>query len=295
MATPQAGIFKEGSTHFTFLEFRLKPLSGVKTLKKAMSSIPPNEKVNEVISFGHVLWKKLDGSMPDHFKSFSTLEGRNGYKMPTTQNDIFIWIHSSSESDNFDRALQLTQALQETSKCLVNQTAFIYHDKRDFTGFVDGSANPKEDKRLDAALIPEGKAGAGGSIVFSQKWVHDLKKFAKVPVKEQEGIIGRTKEDSIELEGDAMPHNSHVSRTDLKLNGEALKIWRRSAPFIDGNDHGLFFLAFACHTLRIQLQLESMLGLTPDKVYDRILEFSKAISGSYWFAPSEEELQRLFQ
>ena len=161
-------------------------------------------------------------------------------------------------------------------------------------GFVDGTGNPKTDYlRYQAAIIPEGKTGEGGSIVFSQRWEHNLQKFDHVSIKEQEGIIGRTKVEDVELEGDAMPHNSHVSRTDLKVDGEAMKIWRRSAPYVHGNKSGLFFLCFACNTQRIQVQLESMLGLTEDKVHDRLMEFSTPITGSYWFAPSQESLSDL--
>ncbi len=58
---------------------------------------------------------------------------------------------------------------------------------------------------------------------------------------DQERAIGRTKPDSIELEGDAMPPDSHVSRTDLKRDGEAVKIYRRSCPVGTVRDAGLYF------------------------------------------------------
>lgn len=294
MATPQHGIFKDGSNHFTFLEFKLQKGIAKAEIISALKNISKTTKTAEVCSFGYSTWREISDVVPAHFKNFETLEGVNGYTMPSTQNDIFFWVHSADESDNFDRAKAITNALGKIGTCVINQTAFIYHDKRDFMGFVDGTGNPKtDDLRYQAAIIPEGETGEGGSIVFNQRWEHNLPKFEGVSVKEQEGIIGRTKVEDVELEGDAMPHNSHVSRTDLKVEGQAMKIWRRSAPFVDGNKHGLFFLCFARHTQRVQVQLESMLGLTEDKVTDRLMEFSTPVTGSYWFAPSIEELKSL--
>ena len=69
-----------------------------------------------------------------------------------------------------------------------------------------------------------------------------------------------------------------------------MKVFRRSAPYGEAREHGLFFVAFACEQLRIQIQLERMYGMIDDGVYDRIIEFSQALSGSYWFVPSADTL-----
>ena len=107
---------------------------------------------------------------------------------------------------------------------------FQYLDSRDLIGFIDGTANPKEDKAREAALIPDGQTGEGGSFVLSQQWVHNLPAFNTLSQSEQEQVVGRTKPDSIELEGEAMPPTSHVSRTDYKENGKAMKIVRGVRP-----------------------------------------------------------------
>ena len=123
-----------------------------------------------------------------------------------------------------------------------------------------------------------------------QRWVHDLDKFAALDVAAQEAVIGRTKADSIELEGDDMPPDSHVSRTDVKKDGVALKVYRRSAPYATLARHGLYFLAFACARERHQIQLERMYGVSGDGLHDRLIEFSRADTGSYLFAPGERAL-----
>jgi putative iron-dependent peroxidase len=179
---------------------------------------------------------------------------------------------------------------------LADQTlGFDYHDSRDLIGFEDGTANPKGDAKFEAAQIPGGEPGAGGSYVFTQKWVHDLDAFNALVVEAQEQVVGRTKLDSIELEGDAMPPTSHVSRTDLKIDGVAQKIFRRSMPYGDMLRHGLYFFAFACSLRRIQVQLESMYDVAGSGVYDHLLDYSQAVSGCYWFVPARADLEKLIR
>ena len=92
----------------------------------------------------------------------------------------------------------------------------------------------------------------------------------------------------------AMPPDSHVSRTDLKRDGVGVKIYRRSAPFARVCVHGLYFQAFAGELDRFDLMLASMFGTTGDGVHDRLIEFSKPTSGSYFFAPSQSDINEVF-
>jgi putative iron-dependent peroxidase len=97
----------------------------------------------------------------------------------------------------------------------------------------------------------------------------------------------------LELQGEAMPPDSHVSRTDLKLDGQPAKIYRRSAPFgREGGDCGLYFLAFSCDPARYELMLSHMFGTAGDGLRDRLTDFSRPTSGSYFFAPSVADLAR---
>ncbi|MGB1091876.1 MAG: Dyp-type peroxidase [Oceanobacter sp.] len=299
MATPQIGIFTQGSTQYYYLEYQIdwsKPLADIRAALKA--AVQQNLPTNLVVAFGQQAWSQLVAeqpdsiSMPEGLCDFAPIESRDGYVLPSTQSDLFFWIHSGRTDDNFDRVQSIATAMEGFAELVLDLPGFCYHDSRDLSGFVDGSANPKTDStRLEAALIPEGKPGAGGAFVLGQKWIHNLKAFHQMPVKEQEGVIGRTKPDSIELEGDDMPENSHVSRTDAKVDGVAMKMWRRSAPFASASEKGLFFLAFACELRRYEVLLERMYGLAEDGVRDRLIEFSTPVRSSYWFAPSLEDLE----
>ena len=70
----------------------------------------------------------------------------------------------------------------------------------------------------------------------------------------------------------------------------ALKIYRRSAPFGSAGRHGLYFLAFAYDLHRFDVQLRRMFGVSGDGEHDRLIEFSRPESSSYWIAPSLEDM-----
>ena len=254
MTRPQPGIFAEGSMAHYALEYM-------------------------VGGDGAALAAALRG--------FDKLGSAPGPTAPATQRDLLVWLHGDTISDVYEAALAASRAMAPVGTPDLDLRGFTYHDSRDLIGFVDGTANPKGAARMEAALILDGN---GGAFAMSQQWVHDLDSFNALPVAEQEGVVGRTKPDSIELEGDAMPADSHVSRTDVKIDGVAQKIWRRSFPYGDTSTKGLYFLSFTCDLARFDVQLQRMYGVSGDGLKDRITEFSVAITGSYWYAPSEDDL-----
>lgn len=295
--TPQAGIFHEDELYMHFLEYNIKT-EDIKQLKIAVESaikddLPDN--LTLVVSFGKQAWKKIQPNWtPETLKDFTAINGKQGHVAPSTQADIFFWLQGMNMCDVFDEAMHVHHCMKQVANLVLEQQGFDYHHKKDLIGFEDGTANPKTDElKVAAAIIPKGKPGEGGSLVLSEKWVHDMEKWNGVPMHCQEAIVGRTKIENEELEGDAMPEDSHVSRTDLKVDGVAMKIYRRSSPYGTVQQHGLMFLAFACELKRFSSQLESMYGLTEDGMIDQLLNYSKAVSGSYFFAPAVEDLQEV--
>ena len=276
MTAHQGGIFSEGVDHHVFLEFALDDPKG---------SLPTSDLVrapiaggDQVVAFGPAL---ADAALP----RFDTINGPGGFHAPGTQQDIFIWLHGQQRDELFARALDWRAALRPAAEIRFENHGFKFRDSRDLTGFVDGTANPKGGERYQAALTDD-----GGSFVLAQRWVHDLAAFGTLPVADQERVFGRTKPDSVELVGAAMPADSHVSRTDLP--GAA--VWRRSAPVGGARDPGLFFLAFSADVARFRLLLESMFGLTGDGLQDRMLRFTRPTSGSYYYAPPAAALLAAF-
>lgn len=298
MSTPQPGIFVEGSRSHFFLEYQLSdgvtPEKLQQQLGEAIVALSQCDGggINIVWAFSADCWRLLGRAQPSGLKSFQPV-GEGDKVAPATQRSIFVWIHGDNHSDNFDTALRVTGLLEGIARLELEVNGFVYKDSRDLTGFIDGTENPKEQGRQKVALIPEGQTGAGGSFVLSQQWQHQLKPFHALPENEQEKVIGRTKADSIELDDDAMPENSHVSRSDVKIDGVAQKLYRRSVPYGGVRDHGLYFLAFSCEIERYDRILASMFGESGDGVRDRITDFSTPLSGNYWFSPSRDELYSL--
>jgi len=253
----QKGIFIEGTSSCVFIEANLSNNCNQKELKKITEFVKKScsENVHVVISFGKKAWQLMQPNWtPPLLQDFTALKGKKGYRMPSTQADILIWAHSSSKSHIYD----FTETAKEVTTGILDlaivQEGFEYHDSRDLIGFVDGIGNPKDEKKIAAAIVPPGNIGNGGSYVFTQQWNHNLKSFLKNTIATQEKIIGRTKKDSVELEGDAMPKDSHISKTDLKVDGEGMKIYRRSFPFANKETKGLFFQTFTCDPRRVDIQ-----------------------------------------
>ena len=292
---PQKGIFIEGTLSCLFQEFSIQSEANIDQLKWSLLKAYEmnSDQLNVVIAFGRSGLLKLNVDVPAGLRDFETIRGVKTLQMPSTQSEILVWAHSYSKSEIFDFSVQSKALFQSHMRLEIKQEGFRYHDSRDIFGFVDGSANPKGDARQKEILITQGQSHENGCFVITQKWAHDLKSFHSNKLELQEQIIGRTKSDSIELEGDAMPHNSHVSRVDVKVNGEAMKIFRRSFPYANTEDYGLYFLGFAKSIDRFDIQLKRMVGKTKDKIYDRMLEFTTPQTGSYFFAPSDAELVKI--
>ncbi|WP_374962474.1 Dyp-type peroxidase [Spongiibacter tropicus] len=295
MSLPQPGIFVEGSRRHMFMEYQFNADADSAlaraALGRAMGALQAldGRQLNVVWAFGKESWERLGGRSPAGFKAFSPV-GSGAVMAPATQHGLLLWLHGDDEGALFDAAITVDTLLKEIAEVALEIRGFMYHDARDLSGFIDGTENPDGEERKQVALIPEGEIGAGGSFVLSQKWIHRLESFRTLSQSEQEGVIGRTKPDSVELDDDVMPENSHVSRSDVKINGQSQKLFRRSVPFGGVREHGLYFLSFSAELSRYEHILASMFGKAEDGIVDRLTDFSTPVSGSFWFAPSATEL-----
>jgi putative iron-dependent peroxidase len=156
-------------------------------------------------------------------------------------------------------------------------------------GFVDGTENPVDGDAQRAAIIGEEDASfAGGSYVVVQKYLHDLKRWNEVPVEQQENIIGRHKLSDIEQDDAAKAPYAHNVLTSIEDNGEQLQIVRDNMPFgeFGKGEFGTYFIGYARSPHRIEQMLENMFIGSPPGNYDRLLDFSRAVTGVLFFVPS---------
>jgi len=307
----QPGLFDESSRHGRLLEYSLTTSCGAGTLKMALKGlIEYADSIDGLylnLAFGSSCWGFLNPTWcPEELVPFTTLT-IDQLTMPASQADVFIWLHSIDAELIPQAVLNVYRVMKPVAILQLDIEGIKNKQSRDLIGFVDGTANAKDDKRLPVALIPEGKAGAGGSYVISQRWQHDLEKFNHLTISEQEKVVGRTKEEDVELEGDEMPEDSHVSRTDIKVEGIGMKIYRRSYPYMSSQltatshgrnkkpDNGLYFLAFACDMQRFTVQLDRMMGSSEDGISDKLMQFSQVKNSSYWFMPCASDLNSLLK
>jgi putative iron-dependent peroxidase len=174
---------------------------------------------------------------------------------------------------------------------------FRYFDDRDLLGFVDGTENPTGQAGAAAAITGAEDPGfAGGSYLIVQKYVHDMGAWNGLTVEEQERVIGRTKLDDIELPDDVKPSNSHVAvNTITEPDGTERKIVRANMPFgsVGAGEFGTYYAAYSATPSVTERMLERMFIGDPPGNYDRILDFSTAVTGNLFFAPSADFLDDL--
>src|SRR5262249_4410202 len=171
---------------------------------------------------------------------------------------------------------------------------FKYFDDRDLIGFVDGTENPTGQAAIDAALIgQEDAAFAGGSYVIVQKYLHDLAGWNALSTEAQEHIVGRTKLSDIELDDSVKPTSAHSLLTTITGNGQGHKIVRGKMPFgrVGSAEFGTYVIGY-CRTPRVTEQMiENMFIGRPPGNYDRLLDFSRAVTGTLFFVPSQTFLE----
>ena len=206
MTLPQFGIFAQGTIAHEFLEFDIRPdveLSSVANALKALRApAVAAGGVNLVLGFGADLWRTLaPDDTPADLAPFQPVGQVGGHHAPASQHDLWLWISGSSRDVVFEHTRAAALGIADVAVLATDQPAFVHRDSRDLTGFIDGTANPTLMEAPQAALLPDGQRGAGGSHVLAIRWIHDLVAFHALPVEEQERVIGRTKPDSIEFEG----------------------------------------------------------------------------------------------
>ncbi len=249
------------------------------------------------VSFGPEFWDRLSpGRHPARMRP-STPISAGALDAPATGGDLLIHLISDRHDLNFEVAGRLRSELQPMVELMDEVHGFRYLDGRDLTGFIDGTENPHDpaERRAAALIGNEDPVFAGGSYVFTQRYVHNLAKWAGLGTRDQELAVGRTKPDSEELPADVKPPTAHISRVVIEEHGEELQIVRHSFPYGNLAEAGLFFIAYTRDLAIPDKMLRRMMGVAGDGLHDRLMDFTRAVSGANFFAPSLEMLGALAQ
>jgi putative iron-dependent peroxidase len=248
-----------------------------------------------VMAFGSDAWDRFFGvPKPKELHPFREIHGQ--HHAVATPGDILFHIRSTRMDMCFELATQIMSRLRGAIATVDEVHGFTYFDDRDLIGFVDGTENPVDQAAVDAAIIGEEDAAfAGGSYVIVQKYLHDLKKWNSLPIEEQERIIGRTKLSDIELDDAVKPTSAHNALTTIMEDGKQLEIVRDNMSFgdIGKGEFGTYFIGYARSPRRIEQMLVNMFVGRPPGNYDRLLDFSRAVTGTLFFVPSATFLENV--
>ena len=241
-----------------------------------------------ITGFGSAAWDRLFGSpRPKELHPFKEIQGV--HHAVSTPGDVLLHIRATRMDLCFELATQITARLGAAITIVDEVHGFKYFDARDLLGFVDGTENPTGAAAVSATVIgDEDSAFAGGSYVIVQKYLHDMAGWNALPAEMQERIIGRTKQTNIELDDEVKPSWAHNALTVIEENGEELDIVRCNMPFGDlgKGEFGTYFIGYAKSPRRIEQMLENMFIGRPVGNYDRLLDFSRTVTGSLFFVPS---------
>jgi porphyrinogen peroxidase len=241
-----------------------------------------------ILGIGSDAWDRLFSQpRPAELHPFREIRA-SGRHAVATPGDLLFHIRAQHFDLCFELGTQIVARLGDAIATVDEVHGFRYFDARDLLGFVDGTENPTGQAAMDATHIgAEDAAFAGGSYVIVQKYLHDLAAWNGLPTEQQERIIGRTKLSDVELDDASKPSSAHNALTTIVKDGKEIKILRDNMPFgRAGGECGTYFIGYSRSPATIEQMLENMFIGKPPGNYDRLLDFSRAVTGNLFFVPS---------
>jgi putative iron-dependent peroxidase len=247
-----------------------------------------------VLGFGSEAWDRLFGApRPAELHPFREIHAEARHAV-STPGDLLFHIRAKRIDLCFELATQIMARIGDAVAPADEAHGFRYFDDRDLLGFVDGTENPRGAAVAEAVFIGEEDAAfAGGSYVIVQKYLHDLNGWNALSAEAQEKIIGRKKLSDIELDDPVKPTSAHNALTTIVENGREIKILRDNMSFgrAAHGEFGTYFIGYSRSPHTIEQMLENMFVGRPVGNYDRLLDFSRAVTGNLFFVPTATFLE----
>jgi porphyrinogen peroxidase len=267
-------------------------LGDLPALQRSVGFRIPEGKLACVAGIGSLAWDRLfSGPRPAELHPFRALSG-NRHSAVATPGDLLFHVRANRMDLCFEYAAQVMARLDGSVSVCDEVHGFRYFDERDLIGFVDGTENPSGAAAADAAIVGGVDPDfAGGSYVIVQKYVHDIPAWNALTVEDQEKVIGRSKLSDIEMPDEIKPSNSHVAlNTIIDPDGTQRQILRANMPFgaPGRGEFGTYYIAYAATPSVTEQMLVNMFIGDPPGNYDRILDFSTALTGGLFFVPPAE-------
>ncbi len=249
-----------------------------------------------VLGVGSEAWDRLFGTpRPAELHPFREIRSGNRHAV-ATPGDLLFHIRARRFDLCFELATQIMIRLGNAVIAVDEVHGFRNFDDRDILGFVDGTENPTGQEAIDAVVVGDEDAQfAGGSYITVQKYLHNLAGWNALSTEAQERIIGRAKLSDIELDDAVKPTSAHNALTTIVEDGKEVKILRDNMPFgrVSEGEFGTYFIGYSRSPHTVELMLENMFVGSPPGNYDRLLDFSRAVTGNVFFAPTASFLDNV--
>jgi putative iron-dependent peroxidase len=306
MAEPQVSPLALPGVSAVFLVLTVRPDEAAATRVRAVCANMPafvrsvgqrdaNGGLTCVVAIGADSWERLapGRTRPAQLHAFRELSD-GPRTAPATPGDLLLHIRANRRDFCHELSRIVIDKLGHAVQVVDETHGFAYMDNRDLIGFVDGTENPEGDERaLWTVVGDEDPDNAGGSYVTVQRYVTDFAKWGALATEEQENAIGRTKADDIELDDAVAPPSAHKERTTIERDGEEHKIVRHNMPWGSTAESGTYFIGYARDLSVTEDMLQRMFIADAEGIYDRLLDFSRPVTGTNFFAPSLEALEAL--
>jgi len=249
-----------------------------------------------VVGFGSDVWCRLfSDTRPAELHPFREF-GVEGRKAVSTPGDILFHVRAKRMDLCFELVTHVMDRIRGSVTVVDETHGFRYFDDRSIIGFVDGTENPRAEAARAATIVGEEDAPfAGGSYVLVQKYSHDMDAWNALSTEVQEHVIGRKKLSDIELSDEEKPANAHNALTVIEEDGREVKILRDNMPYgrPGYGEFGTYFIAYSRSPRSTEQMLSNMFVGNPPGNYDRLLDFSTAITGGLFFVPTAAFLDEL--
>ena len=272
-------------------------LADVAALQRSVGFRLPEADLAAVVGIGSDAWDRLfSGPRPAELHPFRELRGGKHLAV-ATPGDLLFHLRADQMGLCFEFATQVMNRLAGYVTVHDEVHGFRYFDERDLMGFVDGTESPAGRAGEEAALVgADDPDFTGGSYVVVQKYLHDMDAWNALTTEEQERVIGRLKLSDIEIPDELKAPDSHLAlNTIVEPDGTERKILRSNMPFGSpgSQEFGTYYIGYAATPGVTEQMLENMFIGDPPGNTDRILDFSTAVTGTQFFAPSADFLDDL--
>ena len=97
------------------------------------------------------------------------------------------------------------------------------------------------------------------------------------------------------MDDSVKPTSAHSALTTIVENGKEIKILRDNMPFgrPGHGEFGTYFIGYSRSPRTIEQMIENMFIGRPPGNYDRLLDFSRAVTGNLFFVPSATFLENV--